>query len=234
MAVSYAALPTLAQFAASTDMAAYRRTLAQVLRLVMYLSIPAAVGLFVLADPVVRLVFEHGAFTATDTAETARALRVYAVGLSFAAIDWPLNYAYYARQNTLTPTVVGIIAIGVYLVVALSLMGPLGMVGLVWGDTAKHFSHALIMTALTRRDVGRLEHGVWRTLGRVLVASAVMALAVWQAAMWAEQMFPMSGLVKEMMVVLTAVGVGAGAYLVLTLVLRLEEPRMLLSRRRQG
>ena len=233
MAVSYAALPTLAQFAASTDMDAYRRTLARVLRLVMYLSIPAAVGLFVLAEPVVRLVFEHGAFTPADTVETARALRVYAIGLSFAAIDWPLNYAYYARQNTLTPTVVGIAAIGVYLMVALTLMEPLGMVGLVWGDTAKHFSHALMMITLTRRDVGPLKQGVIGTLGRVLVASGVMGVSAWQAAAWVEETLPLSGVVGEGMVVLAGVGAGAGVYLGLTLLLGLEEPRAFLSRNGQ-
>ena len=69
--------------------------------------IPAAVGLFVLATPIVRLVFEHGAFTPGDTVITALALRLYLIGLPFAAIDLLLVYAFYAQQDTLTPALVG-------------------------------------------------------------------------------------------------------------------------------
>ncbi len=227
MAVSYAALPTLSQLAAGTDLGGYRHTLGRVLRLVLYLSVPAAVGLFVLAEPVVRLVFEHGAFTPADTAATARALRVYAIGLTFAAVDWPLNYAYYARQNTLTPTLVGIGAVGVYVVVALSLMGPLGMIGLVWGDTAKHFSHAVTMTMLTRRDVGALGEGVVSAAVRILAAAAVMAVLVWGIFQALASMAEGYGLLRDVVAVAGAVLGGGGIYVGLTTLMGMEEPRLL-------
>ncbi len=226
MAVSYASLPTLSQMAARQDWVDYRSTLARVLRLVIYLSLPAAVGLFALAEPLVRLVFEHGAFSPQDTVETARALRVYAIGVTFAAVDWPLNYSYYARQNTWTPTLVGIASVGVYLVVALSLMGPLGMVGLVWGDTSKHFSHALMMTFLTRRDVGRLEGGDFRhMMWRVgLAAGSMGAIAFYvHAGVW--QALAARGVVGELVALGVAVAVGGGVYALVTHALGVEEAR---------
>ncbi len=229
MAVSYAALPTLSRLATYPDLAAYRHTLTRVLRLVLYLSLPAAVGLFVLAEPIVKVVFEHGMFTPADTVATARALRVYAVGLTFAAVDWPLNYAYYARQNTLTPTLVGIAAVGVYLVVALSLMGPLGMIGLVWGDTAKHFSHALMMTLLTRRDVRLSLREFGDAVPRIAVAALSMGLIVWQVSdALAARLLP-QGLAGEVTIVVIAAAAGAATYLGLSALLGLEEPRALLA-----
>lgn len=228
MAMSYASLPTLSEYAVNNALEKYSLTLEQVLRLVLFLSIPAAVGLFVLAEPVVRLVFEHGAFTRQDTVETARALRVYAIGLTFAAVDWPLNYGYYARQNTLTPTLVGIFSVGVYVVVALTLMGPLGMIGLVWGDTAKHFSHAMTMTALTRRDVGRLGQGTLvSALVRMLLAAAVMGVMIHAGVHTLEGVLAPWGKGGELAAVSAGIIVGGGVYLLSSRWLGLEEPRYL-------
>lgn len=229
MAVSYAALPTLSQLAAGSDLVGYRETLARVLRLVLFLSLPAAVGLFVLAEPVVRLVFQHGAFTPSDTVATAAALRVYAVGLTFAAVDWPLNYAYYARQNTLTPTLVGIAAVGVYVIVALSLMGPLGMIGLVWGDTAKHFSHALMMTTFTRRDVRLSLRDLVAAALRIVVAATLMGGVTAGVAHVLGGFAGPEGLGPTLVTVGGATLVGGGVYIGLSALLGLEEPRALLG-----
>ncbi|NIV31344.1 MAG: oligosaccharide flippase family protein, partial [Anaerolineae bacterium] len=156
VAISLAVLPTLSRQSAADDQDGFRRTLGLGLRLVLVLIIPATLGLLVMAEPITSLIFEHGRFTANDTYWTAWALRCYLAGLVFAAIDWPLNYAFYARQNTLTPALVGILSVGVYLVLALVLIKPLGMLGLVLADSAKHFSHAITMLILTWRRIGNL------------------------------------------------------------------------------
>ena len=76
------------------------------------------------------------------------ALRVYLWGALFAAIDFPLIYAFYARNNTLLPALVGVLSALVYGVFALALVEGLGFLGLVWADTAKQAAHALVMLAL--------------------------------------------------------------------------------------
>ena len=103
-----------------------------------------------MAKPIIALIFEHGAFTAYDTAWTALALRCYLLGLVFATVDWPLNFAFYARQDTLTPASVGVLSVLVYLIVALPLMKRLGMIGLVLSTSAKHTFHVLTMLILHR------------------------------------------------------------------------------------
>ena len=105
-AISIAILPTIArQSAQMTEAArrAFKDTLGLGLRLTISLILPAATGLFLLAVPIIGLLFEHGAFVAADTEITANALRVYLIGLPFAAIDLLLVYAFYARKDTLTP-----------------------------------------------------------------------------------------------------------------------------------
>ncbi|NPA90439.1 MAG: murein biosynthesis integral membrane protein MurJ [Chloroflexi bacterium] len=228
MALSYASLPTLSQLAATGDRSGYRSTLGHVLRMVLFLSLPAAVGLFILAQPVVRLLYEHGRFTPTDTFHTARALQVYAIGLIFAALDWPLNYASYARKNTLTPTLVGIGSVGVYLIVALTLMGPLGMLGLVWGDTCKHMSHAFVMLLLTGRHIRQVRlRDVLDPVIKIGLATLVMGFAVHAAwthlSLWASHQ-SWGGF---FLALLTTVAIGMVVYILAAFLLQLDELRLL-------
>ena len=123
-AISIAILPTLARQASEMTeggQRAFQDTLGLGLRLTTTLILPAATGLFVLAIPIIALLFEHGAFGATDTQVTAQALRLYLIGLPFAAVDLLLVYAFYARKDTLTPALVGVVSLVCYMGAALLL-----------------------------------------------------------------------------------------------------------------
>ncbi len=196
-AISMAILPTLSrQSQEACDSAdvltanrAFLTTLAQGLKLVLLLIIPATVGLFVLAYPIVALVFQHGEFTLQDTAATAQVLRFYLFGLAFAAIDQPLVFAFYARKDTRTPALVGLACIGVYLVAALAptLFRPLHVSDLALANSIQWISHALIMLWLLRRRLGGLgEYGVRALMFKAVAASTVMgaaaALIAWTLA----------------------------------------------------
>jgi len=236
VAISLAVLPTLSQFSAMGDGEGFRRTLGQGLRLVLTLIIPATLGLLVLAEPLIGLIFERGAFTAQDTFWTAWALRYYLLGLVFASIDWPLNYAFYARQNTLTPALVGVLSVGLYLVVALLLVGPLGMLGLVLADSAKHFGHATTMLFLTRRRIGKLrDMQLGITAAKASLAAAAMAAAM-SLALTVIGRLGIGGQMERLVAVGAAGGLGAAIYLAMTTWLRLEEVRLLYDqvRRRIG
>ncbi len=227
VAISLAVLPTLSRFSAAGDGEGFCRTLGQGLRLVLVLILPATLGLLVLAQPAIALLFEHGRFTAHDTFWTAWALRYYLIGLVFAAIDWPLNYAFYARQDTLTPALVGVFSVGVYLAVALLLIRPLGMRGLVLADSAKHFSHAVTMLFLTGRRIGRLaDLHLGQTAGKALLAAGAMAGLMALALSGLNRLaasWPMSGIVAELIIVGLTVGVGLLAYWALVTWLWVEE-----------
>lgn len=191
VAIALAALPRLSQLFAEGDEGGYRRTLGEGMRMVLVLIVPVLVGLWLLAEPTVRLLFERGAFTAADTAQVVRALRVYLFGALFAAIDFPLNYAFYARNNTLLPALVGVLSVLVYGVVALALVEGRGFLGLVWADTAKQAAHALVMLAflawtiraIPRQVLGEKDDmGRIHTLRRVLGPTASTLLSITVAA----------------------------------------------------
>jgi putative peptidoglycan lipid II flippase len=232
VAISLAVLPSLSKLSATADWTGYRRTLAMGLRMVMVLIFPATVGLFIMAQPIIALIFEHGAFTAYDTAWTAFALRCYLLGLVFAAVDWPLNYAFYARQDTLTPASVGVLSVFFYLIVALLLMKPLGMIGLVLADSAKHTAHALTMLVLLHRQMGNLRgHGVGMAILKAVLASAVMGALTYWAMAWlqgATANFVGAGRLWGELVVVGGAGlIGLIAYGTLVTLMGVEEVKLI-------
>ena len=107
VAMSTALLPTLSQQAAAKDFVEMKRTFGFSLRIVSFIAIPAAVGLILLRQPIVQVLFQHGKFVAESTALTARALFYYALGLpAFAAIKL-ITPMYYSMHDTMTPAKVG-------------------------------------------------------------------------------------------------------------------------------
>ncbi len=222
VAIALAALPSLSRSFAAGDEGAFRRTLGQGLRFVLLLITPAAVALALLAEPVTRLLFERGAFTPQDTQAVAGALRIYLVGMLFAAVDFPLNYAYYARGNTLLPALVGMASVAVYVAVALTLVEPLGYRGLVWADTAKQAAHAVTMLLLLGRTLQRLQAGMVRGLWPLALAAGAMALALALVdALLARA--GMAGVPADLLRVVVAGGAGGAVYVAVLRVLRVEE-----------
>jgi putative peptidoglycan lipid II flippase len=212
VAVSLAALPSMSQRAADGNWAGFGAIFARGLRLIVVLLIPATVGLWVLATPVIALLFQHGNFTAYDTEMTSKALQLYLLGLPFAGVDFLLNYSFYARQNTRTPAIVGVIAVGLYFVVAATLKGPFGYLGLVFADSVKQAGHALIMAALLLRSVGRPHDGIRKTTVASFGAATAMGLVVW--GLWS-RLSPVvpAGVLGEFLIVVIPAGVGAIVYL---------------------
>jgi putative peptidoglycan lipid II flippase len=233
MAVATAILPTLSSIAAQERSAlkeetpstsAFRATLSEGLKLVVLLSLPAAVGLFVLARPLVAMFFQHGEFAAADTQQTALALRYYLVGLVFAAVDLPLLYAFYARHDTLRPALVGIFGVGVYLLIALSTYRSLGMVGLIVANDLKLAVHPLILLGLFRRRVGRLgRFGIGETIAKATLATATMGGVTYISMLWIEKLVPGSGFAVSAAMVCISGLAGLATYLGVCALLRVRE-----------
>lgn len=190
-AVSIAILPTLSRQAAldgSNHNTDFKATLARGLKLVLVLIVPATVGLFALARPIIALLFEHGRFMPADTAAVTNVLHFYLPGLAFAAVDLPLVFAFYARKDTLTPAIVGLVSnVAIYLAAALAPSGllgrPLQVVDLAFANSVQWISHALIMLWLLERRVGGLRgFGLSGLTLKALLGSAAMGAGVWAVA----------------------------------------------------
>ncbi len=238
MAISLAVLPTLSRIDAEQELERFKRTLSRGLRLVLVIIIPAGVGLFVLGQPIIQLIFERGQFTPTDTLQSWRALRYYLPGLPFAAIDLPLVFAFYAQKDTMTPVIVGIVGVGIYLLVgpALAFLLDLGFLGLVIANAVQLTSHALIMLfVFGRRFEGLGGYGVALTATKALAASLPLAILGHGSHMFLAGRMP-SGAMGEALLVILCTGLAGGGYLVGARLLRMEELEMLWSivRRRLG
>lgn len=226
-AISIAILPTLASQAAFTQkkgLRAFRDTLGLGLRLATTLIIPAAVGLFLMATPIITLLFERGAFTPTDTATTSLALRYYLIGLPFAAVDLLLVYAFYARKDTLTPAVIGVVSHIVYIVSVLLLFERFSLFSLMIADSLKHIVHALISAVLLRRRLNgfggqRLLLTGWKTM---LAAGAMALIGFWTLPIFM-QTIGTGGFLNQLLLVLVAGGLYASTFLGMAYALRIEE-----------
>lgn len=238
-AISLAILPTLSQYGSTepseqdpvsnlqSPISNFQHTLALGLKMVLVAIIPAAIGLFVLAAPIVALLYQHGNFDTYDTVQTTLALRYYLLGLTFAAIDLPLVFAFYARKDTLTPALVGVLGVVVYLILALSLIRPLGMIGLILANSAQLTIHALAMLALLQRRMGGLGgHGITALALKTLFASLVMGGMTYLALSGLQRVLDANTLLGKFVIVSGAGGLGLATYLGMMVLLRVEEARL--------
>jgi putative peptidoglycan lipid II flippase len=217
MAISLAVLPVLSQIDARNELDSFKRTFSMGIRLVLVVILPSTAAVLAFGGPLIRLVFEHGQFTALDTAQASRALLYYLPGLPFNAIDLPLVFAFYAQKDTLTPVIVGIISVMVYLAVGplLAFVAGWGYLGLVAANSAQAISHALIMLVLfARRYHGLRGYGVIRTSGAALASSAAVALSGYGSYAFVAHLLP-GGLLQEALAVLVGMGLSVGIYVVL-------------------
>jgi putative peptidoglycan lipid II flippase len=228
-AVSIAILPTLSRQAGHETVEPFRATLAKGLRLVLVLVIPATIGLYVLAEPTIALIFERGAFVSVDTRATAEALQYSLLGLLAAAVDQPLIFAFYARKDTLAPALVGVGTTILYVMAAAGAasLGALTLPLLVLFNALKLTAHALTMLALARLRLGGLGgHGLRSLALKATLASLAMALAAW-GVMRALTQVAADGWLGNLLIVGGAGGIGAAIYGFLAWLFKFEEIHLL-------
>jgi len=212
-------------FSSSAPAEDFKRTLATGLKLTLLLILPATVGLVVLRLPLIELLFQHGVFGAASTQRTALAFLCYSPSIPFAAIDLLLVAAFYARKNTLVPALyVASFGVLVYLVVALSLIGPLGMPGLVLANSAYWTAHAIVLFGLLWREIGGLRgYGLARAAIKTLAAALVMGVAVAVVGPLLGRWLPLGGLSGVAVWLAVATAVGVVVYTAAVAMLRVEE-----------
>jgi putative peptidoglycan lipid II flippase len=177
VAIATAVLPTLSEQAARGDTDALRATLSFAVRLSAFLSLPAAAGLFVLREPLVRVLYQRGQFGPAETASTAAAVGMYALGLAGFACARVLVQAFYALGDTRTPVTVSMATMALNAALALVLTRSLGHAGLALATSTAGTVNAAALASLLRRRLGGGGPAgaarAWRRLGLVSAALAV-------------------------------------------------------------
>lgn len=226
-AAAFSALPSLSRYAAaeaSGEAGAFRATLALGVRFSLFFILPAMVGLIALREPLVALVFERGAFAAADTRLTAWILLFYLPQLPFVAVDQLLIFAFYARKNTLTPMLIGVLGVATYLVAGISLLGPMGAAGLALANSLQHAVHAMVLFILLARVVPGLPGGdLWRPLAKLALAAGALALGLAIAGPPLATVWDLASPWGQLAYLLAMTVLGGGLYLAAAWALRVEE-----------
>ena len=182
-AVATAAFPTFAALGAQRRFGELRRVLCNTLRAVLFITIPATVGLFVWRTPLVRMLLERGQFTAHSTELTAYALAFYSLGLIGLSVTEIVARGFYALHDTRTPVIIALVSLVLNTAISLWARGPLGFGGLALGDTtANTFEMVALLVLLTWRIGGMDLKPLVNTALRSGVATIAMAVPLLWAA----------------------------------------------------
>jgi putative peptidoglycan lipid II flippase len=149
------------------------------LEIAMFLALPAAVALAVLAQPIVAVLYERGAFTAVDTVATAGALSALAIGLPGHVLVKAFSPIFFAREDTATPMVAALAGFAVALVGSLLLLPGYGHVGVAIATGVSGWVSAGVLGVIIARRIGfSLDRDARRRLPRIVIAAAIMGTAV--------------------------------------------------------
>ena len=221
MAISTAVFPSLAEQSATKNHDELRRTMLNAMRFILYLTIPASIGLIVLSHPVVHLLYERGQFTAQSTTITADALRLYALGLFGMATTEIVTRAFYALHDTLTPVKVAALAMVVNLALALILVRTMGENGLALATATASTVEASVLFAVAQRRIPGLQiNELASSALKSLAAAVLMGVTI---VAFSTAAAPLERPFGGALLVIGAILIGAAVYVGTTLALRSDE-----------
>jgi putative peptidoglycan lipid II flippase len=215
VAIGVVLLPTLSHKLRSGDHAAVLASENRALEFALLLTLPAAVALFLAADPIIRVLFERGAFTAADTDATAAMLAAFALGLPAYVAIKVLHPSFFAREDTKTPMIFAGISMAANVVLALALFFTIGATGIAIAATlAGWINVALLAAALRRRDSLALDRTFRRRFLGITAASALMGTVLLVLVQFLGPWFaPASGFLAQATALALLVGTGLLVYL---------------------
>lgn len=231
-AIATAVFPTLAELAGRRETEALRRMMAEALRVILALTIPAAVGLVVLGRPLVAVMFQGGVFGRSATDAVYFALQFYALGLIGHSLLEVVARTFYAQKDTRTPLYIAVGAMILNFALALVLIGPLRHGGLALANSLAVGVEVLLGLWLLRGRLRGVEApAMLRATIQIVIAAAVMGVVVWLWTAWQRD----AGL---LIVGGGGALLGVVAYAAVGLALGVEElrlvPALLLRRRRRA
>ena len=180
VSVAQAVLPSMSRQAAAGDLDALKESLCYGVRLTLFITVPAMVGLMLCATPIFSLLFMGGAFSYAKALNCGSALFYYSLGLAFVAMVRVLVPAFYALRDTRTPVMTALVAFLLNLLFSLALMGPMRHGGLALASSLAALGNMALLLWFLRRKIGRFGGRAIALSGcKALLASIPMALAVY-------------------------------------------------------
>jgi len=227
-ALAIVLLPTLSSHAANGELKNLVKTLSFSIRFILFITIPATIGLIILREPIVNTLWERGAFLHTTTENTAVALLYYSIGLcAFSGIKI-IAPAFYSLQDTKTPAKVGIYSMGLNIILNLILMGPLKHGGLALATSLSALFNVIVLMHYLRQRLGLLEgRKIFNSSIKVSIAASAMGIITYLSK---EFLFSFDDPIKIRIVTLMAcISTGMLIYAIISHVFKNEEWDFLLN-----
>jgi len=228
VSVFTALIPELSEHHVRKDVAAFRADLSLGLRTTLFIIIPAAAGFIALSQPIVRLLLQHGVFSARSTPLFARTFLLMSLGLAGYAVFQQLMRASYARQDTKTPWLVNSLAVGFNIAISIPLFLWLHVPGLGLGHAASYIFAAGVAVVVLRRQLGGLDGARILASGiRISIAAAASGAGAWLVSRALAPAGAEPALGAQLLQVGAAITTGLAIYAGLAAAFRLEEFRPL-------
>jgi putative peptidoglycan lipid II flippase len=224
VSIAMASIPDISRHAVADDLAAIRGAVSRGLRMMLMLNVPATVGLIVLAEPIVSLLYERNRFGPSDTVATAAALMCYAPGLlGYSAVKLA-SPTFYALRDSRTPVIVSVLSMAINLALNITLVRVLGYVGLALGTAMAAIFNATALLWLLQRRLGGIDgRPVAIAAVKIGVASMLMGVAAQASWEWLREAIPGGGELARIARVFLSIAAAIAVLAAAAKLLRVEE-----------
>lgn len=174
-AVAQASLPTMSMHVTQNQPHKLKETIVFLMRITVFILLPATVGLIVLNRPIIKILFERGAFSQMSTALTGDALICYAVGLASCGIIKILTNAYYSMHDTVTPVKLSVLSLAINIFMNIVLMHPMKASGLALANSISAITHSFMLYLFLVKKIGPIaDFGLVKFFIKVFASSILM------------------------------------------------------------
>lgn len=225
VSMATAIFPTMSAQAARGEIGEMKSSISLGVRNITFVLLPSTVGLIMLREPIIRLLYEFsGQFTAADTAIAGQALFCYCLGLLFYGAVTVFIRGFYALQNTVTPIVVSVACIAVNIIFSLLLIGPLGHRGLALAYSLAGFVQCAATMLALRKKIGQMHlKQMLLCFCKTALACAAMGLAVWATVLGCSAWLGVADKLTQLIQVAAAIGIGVLVFFLTARLLKMEE-----------
>jgi len=228
IAISIAIFPTLAKQTAKNNIAEFKKSLLFGLRMLLFITVPSAVGLIVLKDSLIRLIYEHGIFSRVSTDMTSSALLYYSIGLFAYACVRLITMSFYALKDTKTPVKIGIYIVIVNIALDLILVRYLAHSGLALATSIAAIINLIILLKALQNKIGNLElkkHALF--LLKIVISSIFLGIICVLVNNYFSSILDLNNKYNQAVQVIISIFSGGLVYLISSYILGVKEVRKL-------
>lgn len=227
--ISVVIYPILSKLSNDKDNKKFIQSIVQSVNSVTILVIPISVGAIVLATPIVKLLFQRGAFDSEATHITAVALIMYSIGMTAFGVRDILGKVFYSIQDTKTPMVNGVIAIIINIVLNFIFIKYIGYAGLALATSISALVCVMLLFRNLKRKIGYFgQDKIFSTTVKSIIAAIVMGIITSMIFKYTKSLIGI-GFVKEVITLIISIGIGAIVYGLLIIILKVEETKLIID-----